>query len=89
MKSKLGTALQAVLALVIWFGAQAIADAIDRHTDERVAYRTWVSDACTPGTGETAIAKRDGGQLHCAIYTRAERGFAPQLVSVSVMDLPQ
>ena len=89
MKTALGTTLQAILALVIWFGAQAIADAIDRHTDERVAYRTWVSDACTPGTGETAIAKRLGNQLHCAIYTRAEPGFARELVSAATMDLPQ
>jgi len=79
---------QAVLALVIFFGAQGVVDAIDRATEERVAYRQFVADACTPGAGQTAINKRVGGQLHCSIYERADRGFEPKLVSVAVMEPP-
>lgn len=77
-------------------GAQGLTDVIERHTDaslretaDRADYRQWATAACTPAdASQTAIIKRDGPHLRCRIYTRADYGMAPQLVSVAVLEPP-
>lgn len=82
--------LFAALALVILIlGAQGFLDKLERDTEDRLAYRQWVADACTPKSGETAVAAHDGGKLHCTIYSHTGYGLAPMVVSAAVMEVPQ
>lgn len=77
----------AVVALVLL--AQGLLDRLERQTDERIAYRSWIADACTPSPGETSVATHDGKRLHCTIYAQTAKGFAPVVVSAAVMEPPQ
>lgn len=82
------------LALIL--GAQGLVDAVERNTEarlrdreDRIAYRQWASDGCTPAdASETAVVKYDGALLRCRIYRHAEYGMAPSLVSVAVLEPP-
>lgn len=76
----------ALVALIL--GAYALVDRLDRDTEDRLAYRDWVADACLPAPGETVIARHEEGKLHCTIYSRNTRGFAPVVVSAAVMEVP-
>lgn len=86
----------AIALLVLVLGAHGLVDAVERSTEsrlrdqeDRLAYRQWVSDSCTPtDSAETAIVKRDGAYLRCRIYRNAAYGMAPNLVSVAVMEIP-
>jgi len=50
-----------------------LVDRLERDTEDRLAYRDWVADACTPAPGETVIAKmREGGLVGDFITTFAE-----------------
>lgn len=76
-----------LVALIL--GAQGLVDRLERDHEDRLAYRQWVADACTPAApDQTAIVKRDGPRLRCSIFIRAEHGLAPQLISVAVMEVP-
>jgi hypothetical protein len=79
----------AVALIVLVLGAKGITDAIERDTEDRIAYRAWVADACTPNPGELAVAANEGGKLRCTIYSNAGYGLAPIVVSAAVMDVPQ
>lgn len=76
----------AMVALIL--GALGLVDRLERDTEDRLAYRDWVADACTPAQGETAVAENDGQRLHCTIYVRNAKGFAPVVVSAAVMEVP-
>lgn len=79
----------AALALVVLvLGAQGVLDRIERDTEDRLAYRQWVADACMPGTGQTAIAINHGGKLQCTIYSRIGYGLATEVASAAVMEVP-
>ena len=86
----------AIALLVLILGTYGLIDAVERNTEahlrdqeDRTAYRQWVSDACTPSDAtETAIVKYDGTRLRCRIYSHAEYGMAPRLMSVAVMEIP-
>lgn len=85
-----GTTIGGALALILLIlTAQGIADAIDRHTDDRIAYRQWVEDACIPAAGQTAWATHDGKRLHCTLYSQIGQGLAPITISAAVMEPPQ
>lgn len=79
-------AAAALVALIL--GAQGLLDRLERDTEDRLSYRAWVADACTPKRGETAVAEHDGQRLHCTIYVRNAKGFAPVVVSAAVMEVP-
>jgi hypothetical protein len=81
----LGAAL-ALVALIL--GAQGLLDRIARDTEDRLAYRQWVADACTPGTNESAVAINDGKRIRCTIYSRVGYGLATEVVSAAVMEVP-
>ena len=81
-------ALIALLAVIGLLAVYGLVDAIDRGTEDRIAYRRWVADACTPKVGETVVASHDGRRLHCTIYSRAGYGRAPVVVSAAVMESP-
>lgn len=80
-------ALGALLALVI-LGAYGLVDRLERDQEDRLQYRAWIADACTPNTGETVIASNQNGKLHCTIYSHAGYGLVPTVVSAAVMELP-
>jgi hypothetical protein len=79
--------LGALLTLVI-LGAYGLVDRLERDQEDRLQYRAWIADACTPGTGETVIARNQNGKLHCTIYSHVGYGIAPIVVSAAVMELP-
>lgn len=91
-KTALGTL--ALLALIL--GAQGLVDAVERNTEarlrdreDRIDYRQWAGDACTPSdASETVIVKYDGTRLRCRIYRNADYGMVPSLVSVAVLEPP-
>lgn len=77
-----------LVALVL--GTQGLLDRIERDTEDRIAYRQWVRDACVPARArESAIAVHDGKRLHCTVYSNYERGMAPIVVSAAVMEVPR
>ncbi len=76
----------ALITLIL--GAYGLVDRLDQDYDDRLNYRQWVADACTPSPGETVIARHEEGKLHCTIYSRNTRGFVPVVVSAAVMDVP-
>lgn len=83
------TALGSALALVILIlGAIGLLDRLERDTEDRLAYRQWVADACVPGAGESAIAINDGKRLRCTLYSQRGYGLATEVVSAAVMDVP-
>lgn len=83
------TALGGALALVILIlGTIGLLDRLERDTEDRLAYRQWVADACIPGTGESAIAVHDGKRLRCTIYSQRGYGLATEVVSAAVMEVP-
>lgn len=55
-----GTLAGAAALIALILGAQGLLDRLERHTDDQIAYRQWVTDACTPKAGETAVAENDG-----------------------------
>lgn len=83
-----GTLAGAAALVAFILGAMGLVDRLERDTDARLAYREWVADACTPKAGETAVAENDGQRLHCTIYVRHAKGFAPVVVSAAVMEVP-
>jgi len=78
----------AAALVVLILGAQGLLDRLERDHEDRLSYREWVADACTPKVGETAVAENDGQRLHCTIYVRNAKGFAPVVVSAAVMEVP-
>lgn len=85
-----GRTLGISLALILFIlGAYGLADAIDRHTDDRIAYRQWVAETCIPAAGQTAIATHDGKRLRCTLYSQIGYGLAPIIISAAVMEPPQ
>ena len=87
-KEQVKILLSALALLVLILGAQGLVDWNERETEDRLSYRQWVADACTPNEGETAIARRENGKLTCTIYARYSRGMTPLIVSAAVMELP-
>lgn len=88
IRANLGTFAAALALVLLILGALGLVDRLERDTEDRLAYRDWVADACTPAPGETVIAKNDAGKLHCTIYSHAGRGLAPVVVSAAVMEVP-
>lgn len=83
------TALGGALALVILIlGSIGLLDRLERDTEDRLAYRQWVADACTPNPGESAVAIHDGKRLRCTIYSQRGYGLATEVVSAAVMEVP-
>jgi hypothetical protein len=78
-------ALIAIAGLLAVYG---LVDIIERTTEDRLSYRAWVADACTPNPGETAIATHDGSKLRCTIYSHTGYGLAPTVLSAAVMEVP-
>ena len=89
IRANLGTLASALALVMLILGALGLVDRLDRDTEDRLQYRKWVADACTPKRGETAVAENDGQRLHCTIYVRNAKGFAPVVVSAAVMEPPQ
>lgn len=79
----------AAALVVLILGAQGLSDRIEREEEARIAYRQWVADACTPSAGQTAVTTHDGRVLSCTIYSRTGIGYAREVVSVAVLDVPQ
>lgn len=80
----------AALLVVLILGAQGLSDRIERETEARIAYRQWVADACTPRrAGQTAVATHDGQRLSCTIYSRTSIGYAREVVSAAVAEVPE
>lgn len=80
--------LGAALALIVLIlGAQGLSDRIERETEARIDYRRWVTDACTPSAGQTAVTTHTGRQLSCTIYSRTGIGYAREVVSVAVLEV--
>lgn len=79
----------AALLVALILGAQGLADRIEREADARIEYRRWVEDACTPSAGQTAVTTHDGKVLSCTIYSRTSIGYAREVVSVAVLEVPQ
>lgn len=75
-----------LVALIL--GAQGLLDRLERAHEDRLSYQQWVADACTPAPGETVWARHDGKRLHCTIYSTADRGLVPVVVSAAVMEVP-
>lgn len=88
IRANLGTFAAALALVLLILGALGLVDRIERDTEDRLAYREWVADACTPSPGEMAVAEHDGKRLHCIIYSRNVKGFAPVVVSAAVMEPP-
>jgi hypothetical protein len=78
----------ALALIVLVLGAQGFVDRMERDTEDRLAYRQWVADACTPAAGESAVAINDGRRIRCTIYSRAGYGLATEVVSAAVMEVP-
>lgn len=89
ISANLKTFAVAAIAIAAVLGIQGALDRLERDQKDRLQYRQWVADACTPNDNETAIAKREGGKLRCTIYARDARGFVPIVVSAAVMEVPQ
>jgi hypothetical protein len=84
-----GATLGGALALVILIlGSIGLLDRLERDTEDRLAYRQWVADACIPSRGESAIAINEGGKLKCTIYSQRGYGLATEVVSAAVMEVP-
>jgi hypothetical protein len=83
-----GTLGGALALIVLILGAQGLLDRLERDTEDRIAYRQWVADACIPNHGESAIAVHDGKRLRCTIYSQRGYGLATEVVSASVMEAP-
>lgn len=82
-------ALGGALALVILIlGTIGLLYRLERDTEDRLAYRQWVAEACIPNRGESAIAIHDGKRLRCTIYSQRGYGLATEVVSASVMEAP-
>ncbi len=81
--------MKTLIAIVGLIAVYGLVDRVERDTEDRIAYRRWVADACTPNPGEQAIATNEGGKLHCTIYSNYQRGLAPIVVSAAVMEAPQ
>lgn len=81
------TALGALVAMLI-IGAYGLVDHIERATEDRLAYRQWVADACLPRDGQTAIAINTDGKLRCTVYNRLGYGLATDVASSAVMEVP-
>lgn len=79
----------AALLIALILGAQGLSDRIEREEDARIEYQRWVADACTPSAGQTAVTTHDGRVLSCTIYSRTGIGYAREVVSVAVLDVPQ
>lgn len=77
----------AALLVALILGAQGLADRIERDQEARIAYQEWYADSCTPETGQTAVATREGKRLSCTIYSRTGIGWAREVVRVAVMDV--
>lgn len=85
-----GVTLGGAAALVVLIlGAQGLSDRIEREEETRIAYRQWVTDACTPAANQTAVTTNDGQRLSCTIYSRTSIGYAREVVSVAVLEVPQ
>lgn len=81
------TALLAVIALLLVHG---LLDKYERLTDDRIAYARWVADSCLPhAEGQRAVARIDGGRLHCATFDNVGYGRAGITVSAATMEIPQ
>lgn len=78
----------AAALVILILGAHGLDDRLERDHEDRLQYRQWVADACTPADGETVVARQDGGKLHCTIYSHVGRGLVPTVVSAAVMELP-
>ena len=78
----------ALTLVVLILAAQGLVDRVELDTEDRIAYRRWVADACTPNPGEQAIATIEYGKLHCTIYSNYQRGLAPIVMSAAVMESP-
>lgn len=65
-----GTLAGAAALVALILAALGLVDRIERDTEDRLAYREWVADACTPAPGEMVVAEHDGKRLHCIIYSR-------------------
>lgn len=87
-RTNINASISALSLVALILGAYALVDRLERDTEDRLAYRDWVTDACTPAPGETVIAKNDAGKLHCTIYSHVGRGLAPVVVSAAVMEVP-
>lgn len=79
----------AALLVALILGAQGLSDRIERETEARLEYQRWVADACTPAAGQTAVTTHDGRVLSCTIYSRTSIGYAREVVSVAVLEVPQ
>jgi hypothetical protein len=75
--------------IVLILAAQGLSDRIEREADARIDYQKWLADACTPGAGQTAVAANDGRQVSCTIYSKTSIGYAREVVSVAVLEVPQ
>lgn len=88
IRANLRTFGGALALVMLILGAQAVVDRLERDTEDRLAYRAWVAAACTPRPGERAVANNVAGKLSCTIYSHAEYGLRPIVVSAAVMDSP-
>lgn len=88
IRANLGTFAAALALVLLILGAQGLLDRLERDHEDRLSYRQWVADACTPSPGEMVVAEHDGQRLHCIIYARNAKGFAPVVVSAAVMEVP-
>ena len=84
--TRIGLAGLAVVAAVL--AALALADRIDRWGDDQADYRRWVEDACIPAPGQKTVARNEAGRITCIIYSGAEFGRVPLVVSAAVMEPP-
>jgi hypothetical protein len=83
------TAIRTAGLIVLILGAYALVGAIDRAAADRAEYQQWVHVACIPAhPGERVIAIHEGRRISCTIYSHAERGMVPRIVSAAVMDVP-
>lgn len=88
IRANLSTLGGALALVILILGAQGLVERIERDTEDRIAYRQWVADACTPAAGESAVAINDGRRIRCTIYSRAGYGLATEVVSAAVMEVP-
>lgn len=77
----------ATLLVALILGAQGLSDRIEREQEARIAYQEWYADSCTPETGQTAVATREGKRLSCTIYSRTDIGWAREVVRVAVLEV--
>lgn len=79
----------AALLIALILGAQGLADRIEREQEARISYQQWVADACIPAANQTAVAANDGQRLSCTIYSKTSIGYAREVVSAAVAEVPQ